>query len=80
VELAAAGDATRAFVIGGAVLYAAAMPRVDVMHLTELDEAVEGDTFFPTFDRSQWQVVEEIRHDRDERHAHSFWFRTYIRA
>src|SRR4051812_39267844 len=43
-----------AFIIGGAVLYAATLPIVNVLHLTELDEAVEGDAFFPPYDKSQW--------------------------
>ena len=67
----------RAFVIGGAVLFETALPRATVLHLTELDEAVIGDVYFPTFDRSQWRLVEEIRHDPDDRHAMGFWFRTY---
>ncbi len=75
----AATSADRAFIIGGGVLYAAAMPRVDVMHVTELDEPLEGDTYFPSFDKSQWRLIEDVRHDRDERHALAFHFRTYAR-
>jgi dihydrofolate reductase len=76
----AAASASPGFIIGGAVLYAAAMPCVEVMHVTQLDEAVEGDAVFPEFDASQWQLTEEIRHDRDDRHAYSFSFRTYGRV
>jgi len=75
----AAASPPPAFIIGGAALYAAALPRVDVMHLTELDDAVDGDTFFPPFDRSQWRVVDAIRHDADKRHAHAFRFCAYER-
>ena len=72
-----AGDG--AFVIGGAMLYAEALAIADVLHLTELDDAVEGDTHFPPFDRSRWRVSEASRHERDDRHAHAFTFRTYRR-
>jgi dihydrofolate reductase len=68
-----------AFVIGGAMLYAEAIPRAAILHLTELDEAVEGDTSFPPFDRSGWRAVEELHHPRDDRHALAFTFRTYRR-
>ena len=68
------------FIIGGAVLYEAALPRTDVLHLTEIDDPVEGDTVFPMFDRSQWKVVSETRHERDERHAYAFWIRRYERV
>ena len=75
----AASSSGPAFVIGGAVLYAAVISRASVLHMTELDDAVEGDTFFPAYDRSQWQLESESRHDADDRHALGFWFRTYRR-
>src|SRR5688572_30376915 len=56
------------FVIGGAVLYAAALPRVRVLHLTELESPVEGDACFPSFDKSEWRLVDDVPHARDERH------------
>ena len=79
VEIAKRKSPGPAFVIGGAALYDAALPRADVLHVTELDDAVEGDTFFRPIDRSQWRMVKEQRHERDARHAHAFWFRTYVR-
>ena len=45
-------------VIGGSVIYAAAMPLATRLHLTEVHRTVEADTFFPPFDRSQWREVE----------------------
>lgn len=75
----AVGEGT-GFVIGGGVLYFAALPLVRIMHLTELDEAVEGDAFFPSFDRTAWRLVSQVPHPRDERHALSFRFCTYERV
>src|SRR5688500_17032452 len=68
------------FVIGGAVLYAVALPRAQVLHLTELEAAVEGDVMFPPFDRSAWRLTEDVPHAADERHAYAFRFRRYERA
>lgn len=42
-------------VIGGAQLYAQALPPATRLYLTEIDRDVEGDTFFPAFDRSEWK-------------------------
>lgn len=42
------------FVIGGAQLYAEALPRVTHLFLTELDRDVEADTFFPELNRAEW--------------------------
>jgi dihydrofolate reductase len=50
------GDALP-FIIGGAQLYADALPRVTHLFLTELDQQVEADTFFPELVASQWREV-----------------------
>jgi len=50
------------FVIGGAELYAAALPVADELVLTEVEIDVEGDTFFPPFDRDTFIEVSRERH------------------
>jgi dihydrofolate reductase len=45
------------FVIGGAEVYAQAMPLADRMMLTEIDRHVEGDAAFPEWNRDDWKVV-----------------------
>ncbi|MCD6681530.1 MAG: dihydrofolate reductase [Burkholderiaceae bacterium] len=46
------------FVIGGAQLFAAALPAADRAVVTEIDLDVEGDTYFDAIDSRQWSVVE----------------------
>lgn len=50
------------FVIGGAEIYAAALPLADEILLTEIELDVEGDTFFPEW--SQEEFVETSRERR----------------
>ena len=50
--LALMAQAPRVFVIGGAQLYALALPLADELLLTEVDVDLPGDTFFPDWDRS----------------------------
>lgn len=47
-----------AFVIGGAELYAAALPIADGLVLTEIHRDFEGDTHFPSFDRKAWRETQ----------------------
>lgn len=56
IEHAARGDAPapEVVVIGGAELYAAALPLAGRLYLTEVDLEPEGDAFMPPFDRSAW--------------------------
>jgi dihydrofolate reductase len=57
IALARATD-PEPFVIGGAEIYRAALPYATHMILTEIDRDVEGDTYFPAFDRSAWAEIE----------------------
>ena len=52
------------FVIGGAEIFRLALPLATRLILTEVDLAVEGDTFFPAFDRADWMVRERRPGDR----------------
>ncbi len=52
------------FVIGGAQIYERALPLTTQMFITEVNLDVEGDTFFPAFDASEWRETQR-RHERD---------------
>jgi dihydrofolate reductase len=49
-----------AFVIGGAQVYADALPLVDALVLTEVDAAPEGDAHFPAPDPALWRRVDAV--------------------
>ncbi len=51
-----------AFVIGGAEIYAAALPRADGLVLTEIDADYAGDTRFPAWDREAWKATRREAH------------------
>ena len=63
-SLARCADAALVFVIGGAELYAAALPIADALELTEIGVPFDGDTRFPEFDRSAWRELRRERHRR----------------
>ena len=60
--IAAAADAERIFVIGGAQLYANMLARAERLVLTEVWADVEGDAHFPMLDRDDF--IEERRDSR----------------
>ncbi len=74
----AAGD-PEAFVIGGAQIYELALPRADRLYVTHVEAEVEGDTFFPSFDWSEWQRVEETHHAADTKNQFPHRFCIYDR-
>ncbi|MBC8451911.1 MAG: dihydrofolate reductase [Rhodospirillaceae bacterium] len=62
-----------AMIIGGAELFAAALDTATRLHLTEVHAKIEGDTYFPEFDRSQWREVSREAHDAEgDAPAYSF--------
>ena len=62
------------FVIGGGQIYAQTLDLAHKLYITEIKANLEGDTFFPEFDRSQWEELSRIKHPADERHAYEFFF------
>lgn len=68
----AANGAEEACVIGGTSLFEETLASADVIHLTEVEAEVDGDTYFPPFDRGNWRETEVARHAADERHAYPF--------
>ncbi len=50
-----------AFVIGGAEIYRQALPMAGRLHVTRIDADFQGDTYFPVFDLSDWQLVSSER-------------------
>ena len=48
------GDPAAVFIVGGGDVYTQALPLADRLVLTEIDEAPDGDTFFPDWSRDEW--------------------------
>ena len=60
--LAAACGAPRAWVIGGAQVYAQALPYVSECHVTEIQAEFEGDAYFAQLPPAQWQTIQRTPH------------------
>ncbi len=50
-------------VCGGESIYEQTIPRVDEMLLSTIFGEFEGDTYFPEFDESQWEVQRREEHE-----------------
>jgi dihydrofolate reductase len=74
---AAQGD--EVFIAGGADIYAQTLSRADRLYLTLIDQAFEGDAWFPAFDPAGWRVVEQEEHEPDADHGFPYRFLVYDR-
>lgn len=51
------------FVVGGADIYAQALDFADTLLITEIQQEIAGDAWFPEFDQSEWlEVSREIHY------------------
>lgn len=76
--IAACGEDTDVFFVGGAELYAQILPRANRLYLTEIQANYDGDARFPVFDRSAWQ--ETARQENSSPDGLGYHFVTYDRA
>ena len=79
-EAIASAETDIVFIIGGAQVYEQALPRVDVLHLTQIHARwASADAFFPALNMDQWQEVSREHHESDHRNAYEFDFITLKR-
>ncbi|MEQ3694953.1 MAG: dihydrofolate reductase [Alcanivorax sp.] len=46
-----------AMIMGGAEIYTLALPDADRLYLTEVHADVDGDAYFPEYDKTEWQEI-----------------------
>jgi dihydrofolate reductase len=76
-NLAEANGEDEVMVIGGADIYRLALPYAHSLYITEIKASVNGDVYFPEFDKNKWKEVSRIPHGKDSRHAYAFDFVLY---
>jgi dihydrofolate reductase len=59
-------------VIGGAQIYALALPRTDKIYLTRVHQSPQGDAYFPALSSDEWKLEQQDAHE-------SFEFLIYTR-
>lgn len=73
-SLAAVDGTEEAMIIGGAEIYRQAMALADRLYLTEVHAEVEGDAFFPEFDRGGWQEIAREDFEADGPNPYNYSF------
>ena len=68
------------FIIGGAQLYAAALPLADKIYFSRVEKGFpEADTYFPEFDLTEWTPSYCTRYPEDERNEYAVTLTIYQR-
>lgn len=67
------------FIAGGGEIYKEAFRQADKIYLTRVHETIDGDTFFPVIDESEWQLISSQDFVADEKHKYAYSFQTWLR-
>jgi len=73
-----AGDSL--MVIGGTDIYEQTLDVADRLQLTEIDQAFEGDAYFPSFDRKEWKLISRDEGVMDDKNLLPHAFCVYERV
>jgi dihydrofolate reductase len=61
-------------IMGGADLYTKTLDKASRIYMTEVHTDVNGDVFFPKFNRSQWKEIECEDHLADDKNEYDYSF------
>lgn len=68
------------FIVGGAELYRQAISLTDTLYITEIQQDVEGDAHFPSFDKSAWRETSRVACSQTAPQPLEYHFVTYQRT
>lgn len=79
-DLISLEEESELFVIGGATVYEQTMNVATRLYVTHIEEAFEGDTYFPEIDSSVWKEVSKKQGVKDEKNPYVYYFTVYERS
>ena len=87
LKIAETNGETEAFIIGGGEIYKQSSPLWTRLYLTEVDVDVSpkdentegGYIFFPKLDFSEWRLISEEKHVKDDKNDHDYTFKVFER-
>lgn len=69
-----AGEVDEVMIMGGSGIYDQSLARAERLYLTEVHADVEGDVYFPDFDKNVWKELEREEHNADEKNEFDYSF------
>lgn len=66
------------FVIGGGQIYRLFINKADRLYITHVNaDFPDADTFFPEIEKDRWDIIQEDKHDKDEKNIYDCNFVVY---
>lgn len=80
MQIASETESPEVFVIGGGEVFKNTLPLASKIYATEIDATIEGDTYFPEIDSSDWRKTNTEPREADEKNNFAYSFVTYERV
>ncbi len=77
IQKACESDCNEIFIIGGGEIFKQSMDKVNRIYLTRVHTVIDGDVFYPDFDKTKWKLVSEDPHQADEKHEFAYTFQLW---
>lgn len=77
--LKACHDAKEVMVMGGASLYEQFLPHAERLYLTQVNASLDGDTWFPDWQKTEWHQVSREDHLADHKNEYNYSFMVFDR-
>tara|TARA_B100000900_G_scaffold175810_2_gene149152 strand:- start:1100 stop:1606 length:507 start_codon:yes stop_codon:yes gene_type:complete len=77
IDISRTDEDEEVFIIGGGEIYKLGLEYVDKIYITEIYAEIEGNTFFPKWEKDDWIEISRISHPKDEKHKYSFDYIIY---
>ncbi|WP_131694722.1 dihydrofolate reductase [Dyadobacter tibetensis] len=72
-------DEKEIFILGGASVFEQAIDRAQRLYLTVVHAHLDGDAFFPSVNRDQWELTTSEYHGIDQEHVYAFSMNVFER-
>lgn len=73
-------DEPEIFILGGGEVFRQSLSIANYIYLTIIHTYIQGDTFFPDFDKNQWKLISEDFHQRDNLNPYDYSFLEFTRC
>ena len=79
LKKAAETNCKEIFVIGGGEIYKQSMAICHKIYITRVHATLDGDTFFPEIDESNWTLASNEDFEADAKHAYGYSFQVWVK-
>jgi dihydrofolate reductase len=77
--IAASAKDDQTFIVGGADIYAQSLGLADTIYITEIQQEVDGDAYFPEIDKDRWRETSREIRAQESPQLLNYHFVTYRR-